>query len=79
MSLSLRRYILVVYNSCSATLQLYINMIDDPKMMRDTLGKQLYTAKIAIGWQAIFHPSFFPILKGAVRLNDYKRTNTHEP
>ena len=23
--------------------------------------------------------SFFPILKGAVRLNDYKRTNTREP
>ena len=24
-------------------------------------------------------PSFSPILKGVVRLNDYKRTNTHDP
>ena len=23
--------------------------------------------------------SFSPILKGVVRLNDYKRTNTHDP
>ena len=29
--------------------------------------------------ERVIRGSFFPILKGAVRLNDYKRTNTHEP
>ena len=45
---------LVIYNSCSATLRSYIDKIDDPKTMWDTLDKQLNTAKSAVGRQAIF-------------------------
>lgn len=45
---------LVIYNSCSATLRSYIDKIDYPKAMWDTLDKQLNTGKSAIGRQAIF-------------------------
>lgn len=45
---------LVIYNSCSASLRSYIDQIDDPKNMWDTLDKQLNTAKSAVGRQAIF-------------------------
>ena len=45
---------LVIYNSCSASLRSYIDKIDDPKTMWDTLDKQLNTAKSAVGRQAIF-------------------------
>ena len=45
---------LVIYNSCSATLRSYIDKIDDPKTMWNTLDKQLNTAKSAVGRQAIF-------------------------
>lgn len=45
---------LVIYNSCGAALRSYIDKIDDPKIMWDTLDKQLNTAKSAVGRQAIF-------------------------
>lgn len=45
---------LVIYNSCSATLRSYIDKIDDPRTMWNTLDKQLNTAKSAVGRQAIF-------------------------
>ena len=45
---------LVIYNSCSTALHSYIDKIDDPKVMWDTLDKQVNTAKSAGGRQAIF-------------------------
>lgn len=45
---------LVIYNSCGASLRSYIDQIDDPKVMWDTLDKQLNTANSAVGRQAIF-------------------------
>lgn len=45
---------LVIYNSCGATLRSYIDQIDDPKVMWDTLDKQLNTANSAVGRQALF-------------------------
>ena len=45
---------LIIYNSCSASLHSYIDQIDCPKLMWETLDKQLNTAKSAVGRQAIF-------------------------
>ena len=45
---------MVIYRSCSATLRSYIDKIDDPKTMWNTLDKQLNSAKSAVGRQAIF-------------------------
>ena len=45
---------LVIYNSCGAALRSYIDKINDPKVMWNTLDQQLNTTNSAVGRQAIF-------------------------